>query len=30
VLRAEGQINWAAFKYYNRRVLAAAGIVFQW
>jgi hypothetical protein len=30
VLRAEGQVNWADFKYYNRRVLAAAGLVYQW
>ena len=30
VLRAEGQVNWAKFKYYNRRVLAAGGLAYQW
>lgn len=30
VLRAEGQVSWADFKYYNRRVLAAGAIVYQW
>jgi hypothetical protein len=29
VLRAEGQLSWADFKYYNRRVLAAAALVYQ-
>jgi hypothetical protein len=30
VLRAEGQVSWADFKYYNRRVLVAGGLVYQW
>jgi hypothetical protein len=30
VLRAEGQVSWADFKYYNRRFLAAGAVVFQW
>jgi hypothetical protein len=30
VLRAEGQVSWADFKYYNRRVLAAGALVYQW
>ena len=30
VVRAEGQISWADFKYYNRRLLAAGAVVYQW
>lgn len=30
VLRAEGQVSWADFKYYNRRFLAAGAVVYQW
>ena len=30
VLRAEGQVSWADFKYYNRCVLAAGALVYQW
>jgi hypothetical protein len=30
VLRAEGQVSWADFQYYNRRLLAAGAIVYQW
>lgn len=29
-LRVEGQVNWAAFEYYNRRVLGGAGLAYQW
>jgi len=29
-LRVEGQVSWAGFKYYNRRVLLAAGLAYQW
>src|SRR3954466_613391 len=30
VLRAEGQVSCADFKYCNRRVLAAGAVVYQW
>ena len=29
-LRVEGQVNWAGFRYCNRRVLLAAGLAYQW
>jgi hypothetical protein len=30
VLRAEAQLSWADFKYYNRRLHLASGIAYQW
>lgn len=30
VLRAEAQVSWADFKYYNRRLHLASGLVYQW
>jgi hypothetical protein len=30
VLRAEAQLSWAEFKYYNRRLHLASGISYQW
>lgn len=29
-LRAEAQLSWADFKYYNRRLHLAAGLAYQW
>lgn len=30
VLRAEAQLSWADFKYYNRRLHLASGLAYQW
>lgn len=30
VLRAEAQLSWAEFKYYNRRLHLASALVYQW